>query len=90
MSKNTKIQGKCFIHKNNDSEGETFTVNSHRYIFRHTASHTCSKHAGSSYDVTHVTSIRGVRDIITSSGFIRFVNKEYKIQIIRAVHHHLW
>ena len=42
------------------------------------------------YDVTHVISIRGVRDIITSSGFIRFVNKEYKIQIIKAVHHHLW
>ena len=65
-------------------------LHSHRYIFQYTASHTFSKHAGSSYDVTHVTSIRGDRDVKTWSCFIIFVNKEYKIQIIRAVYHHLW
>ena len=52
--------------KENVSYNKTITVkerhsrlHSHRYIFQYTASYTCSKHAGSSYDVTHVTSIRG-------------------------------
>ena len=47
-------------------------------------------HAGSCYTWTDEILVRGDRGIITSSCFIRFVNKEYKIQIIRAVHHQLW
>jgi len=47
-------------------------------------------HAGSCYTVTDEILVRSDRGIITSQCFIRFVNKEYEIQIIRAVHHHLW
>ena len=45
-------------------------------------------HAGSCYTVTDIILVRSDRRIIMSSRFIRFVNKEYEIQIIRAVHHH--
>ena len=47
-------------------------------------------HAGPCYTVTDVILLRGDRGIETSTCFIRFVNKEYEIQIIRAVYHHLW
>ena len=47
-------------------------------------------HAGSCYTVTDEILVRSDRGIITSQCFIRFVNKEYEIQIIRAVHHYLW
>ena len=45
-------------------------------------------HAGSGYTVTDAIVVRGDRGIITSSCFIDLINKEYEIQIIRAVHHH--
>ena len=47
-------------------------------------------HAGSSYTLTDEILVRGDRGIETSSCFIRFVNKEYKIHFIRAVHNYLW
>ena len=45
-------------------------------------------HAGSCYTVTDVILVRGDRGMKMSQYFIRFVNKEYEIQIIRAVYHH--
>ena len=45
-------------------------------------------HAGSGYTVTDAIVVLGDRGIITSSCFIDLINKEYEIQIIRAVHHH--
>ena len=62
----------------------------HRYIPIVIYSNTlpCA-HAGSCYTVTDVILVRKDRRIIMSSRFIRFVNKEYEIKIIRAVHHHL-
>ena len=50
---------------------------------------TCA-HTGSYYTWTGEIVVRLDRGIKTSSCFIRFVNKEYEIQIIRVVHHHLW
>ena len=47
-------------------------------------------HAGSYYTLTDEILVRSNRGIETSSCFKRFANKEYEIQIIRAVHHHLW
>ena len=47
-------------------------------------------HAESCYTLTDEILVPGDSGIETSSCFIRFVNKEYEIQIIRAVHHHLW
>ena len=47
-------------------------------------------HAGSCYTLTDEIVVRGDRGLKTSSYFIRFVNKEYEIQIIKAVHHYLW
>ena len=47
-------------------------------------------HAGSCYTWTDEILVRSDRVMKASSCFIRFVNKEYEIQIIRAVHHHLW
>ena len=47
-------------------------------------------HAGSCYTETDEILVRGDRGIVTSQFFIRFVNKEYEIQIIRAVHRDLW
>ena len=46
--------------------------------------------AGSCYTLTDEIVVRGDRGLKTSSYFIRFVNKEYEIQIIKAVHHYLW
>ena len=46
-------------------------------------------HTGSCYTVTDEILVRSDR-IETSQCFIIFVNKEYDIKIIRAVHHHLW
>ena len=42
-------------------------------------------HAISCYTVTDEILVRGDRGMETSPCFIRFVNKEYEIQIIRAV-----
>ena len=47
-------------------------------------------HAESCYTLTDEILVRGDRGIITSTRFIIFVDKEYEIRIIRAVHHHLW
>ena len=47
-------------------------------------------HAGSRYTWTDEILVRGDRGIKTSSCFIKFVHKEYEIQIIRAVHRDLW
>ena len=47
-------------------------------------------HTGSCYTVTDEILVRSDRGMKASSCFIIFVNKEYEIQIIRAVHHHLW
>ena len=47
-------------------------------------------HAGSCYTVIDEIMVRGDRGIETSQCFIIFVNKEYDIKIIRAVHHNLW
>ena len=45
-------------------------------------------HAGSCYTVTNEILVRSDRGIETSLCFLIFINKEYDIQIIRAVHHY--
>ena len=47
-------------------------------------------HTGSCYTVTDEILVRSERGMETSTCFIRFVNNEYEIQIIRAVHNYLW
>ena len=47
-------------------------------------------HAGLCYALIDEILVRSDHGKITSSSFIRFVNKEYEIQIIRAVLHYLW
>ena len=47
-------------------------------------------HAGSCYTVTDEILVRSERGMETSTCFIRFVNNENEIKIIRAVHNYLW
>ena len=54
----------------------------HIVIYSHTRP--CA-HAGSCYTSTDEILVRGDRGIKKSSCFIRFLNKEYGIQVIRAV-----
>ena len=63
----------------------------HRYIPIVIYSNTrpCT-HAESCYTLTDEILVRSDRGIETSQCFIIFMNKEYEIQIVKAVYHHLW